>query len=100
MVVLNRVANQKEHDMASTGTASEAAIREQAYLLWEREGRPHGRDMEFWTRAKVAVAEKAQMDTLTDGPPTRKAKVVAKGKADGAAKPAVKANGRDKPKKH
>ena len=45
--------------MASTGAASEAAIREQAYLLWEQEGRPHGREMEFWTRAKVAVAEKA-----------------------------------------
>lgn len=84
--------------MASTGMASEAAIREQAYLLWEEAGRPDGREMEFWTRAKVAVTEKAQMDTLTEAPPRRKAKVVAKGKADGATKPAVKA-GKDKPKR-
>jgi hypothetical protein len=92
---VERVANQKEHDMASTVPANDAAIREKAYLLWEQAGRPHGRDMEFWTRAKVAVAEKGQMDTLTEAPPKRKAKVVARGKADGAAKPA----GRDKQKK-
>jgi hypothetical protein len=92
--------NQKEHDMASTGAASEAAIREQAYLLWEQEGRPHGREMEFWTRAKVAVAEKAQMDTLTKAPPKPKAKVVAKGKVEAPSrKAAPKADGKDKPKK-
>lgn len=30
----------------------EARIRERAYRLWEEEGRPHGRDVEFWERAR------------------------------------------------
>lgn len=45
--------------------ADEIAIRERAYYLWEQEGRPHGRDTEFWMRAVVAVTEQSQMDTLT-----------------------------------
>jgi hypothetical protein len=31
-----------------------AQIRERAYLLWENEGRPAGRDMEFWLQAEAA----------------------------------------------
>ena len=27
-------------------------IRERAYELWEREGRPHGRDMDHWVQAE------------------------------------------------
>jgi hypothetical protein len=30
----------------------EARIRARAYRLWEEEGRPHGRDVEFWERAR------------------------------------------------
>jgi Protein of unknown function (DUF2934) len=33
----------------------EHAIREKAYLLWEKAGRPHGRDVEFWHKAKKEV---------------------------------------------
>lgn len=55
--------------MSGAHAADEAAIREQAYLLWEQEGRPAGREVEFWTRAEVAVAGKGQLDTLTKGPP-------------------------------
>jgi len=50
------------------------AVREQAYLLWEKEGRPQGRETEYWMRAKVAVAGKAQLDTLTKPAPKRAAK--------------------------
>jgi hypothetical protein len=32
-----------------------AAIRERAYHLWETEGRPHGREAEFWERASELV---------------------------------------------
>jgi hypothetical protein len=32
--------------------AREARIRTGAYRLWEVEGRPHGRDVEFWERAR------------------------------------------------
>ena len=30
-------------------------IRERAYHLWDDEGRPHGRDAEFWERARELV---------------------------------------------
>jgi Protein of unknown function (DUF2934) len=30
-------------------------IRDRAYKLWEEEGRPEGRDLEFWERAKELV---------------------------------------------
>lgn len=34
----------------------ERRIRERAYHLWEQEGRPHGRDREFWERARELIA--------------------------------------------
>jgi len=34
--------------------ASEQATRVRAYYLWEQEGRPEGRDLEFWHRARAA----------------------------------------------
>ena len=52
-----------------TEHADEAAILEQAYLFWEQDGWPDGRDKEFWMRAKVAVSEKGQMDRLVEPPP-------------------------------
>ena len=30
-------------------------IRTRSYLLWEAEGRPQGRDMEFWFRAQAQL---------------------------------------------
>jgi hypothetical protein len=30
-------------------------VRERAYHLWEAEGRPHGREAEFWERASELV---------------------------------------------
>ena len=35
---------------------SREAIAERAYLLWERAGRPAGRDQEFWLRAEAELA--------------------------------------------
>ena len=32
---------------------AETQIRERAYLLWEKEGRPDGRGQEFWERARL-----------------------------------------------
>ena len=34
----------------------EHRIRERAYHLWEQDGRPHGRDQEYWERARELVA--------------------------------------------
>ena len=33
----------------------DALIRERAYHLWDAEGRPDGRDMDFWERARELV---------------------------------------------
>lgn len=57
--------------MAPEHRPQEAAIREQAYYLWERDGRPEGHDMEYWQRATVAIAEREQLETLTDAPPKK-----------------------------
>jgi hypothetical protein len=35
---------------------TETVIREKAYYLWEQDGRPHGRDQEFWERATALLA--------------------------------------------
>ena len=71
--------------------ADEAAVREQAYYFWEQDGRPHGRETEYWARAAVAVAEKSQMDTLTKGPPKKTIKAAAKPAAKPKAAPKLKA---------
>jgi Protein of unknown function (DUF2934) len=63
--------------MAPGQAAHEAAIREQAYYFWEQDGRPEGRETEYWQRASVAVTEKAQLDTLSKAPPKPKAKSAA-----------------------
>ena len=33
----------------------EQRVRERAYHLWESEGKPHGRDVEYWERARELV---------------------------------------------
>jgi Protein of unknown function (DUF2934) len=37
----------------------EETIRESAYFLWEQNGRPAGRDLEFWSRAAELLAAAA-----------------------------------------
>jgi hypothetical protein len=82
--------------------ADEAAIREQAYYFWEQDGRPEGRETEYWMRATVALSEKAQLDTLTK-PAPKPAKAPAKAKTPAKAKavaepPAAKPKAAAKPK--
>lgn len=33
----------------------EQRVRERAYHLWEADGKPHGRDTEFWERARELI---------------------------------------------
>lgn len=35
--------------------AREQRVRERAYHLWEADGKPHGRDVEFWERARELI---------------------------------------------
>jgi hypothetical protein len=40
---------------ASAKTISPEQIAERAHSIWEREGRPEGRDKEFWFRAEAEL---------------------------------------------
>jgi hypothetical protein len=39
-----------------TNPAREERVRERAYHLWEADGKPHGRDVEYWQRARELIA--------------------------------------------
>jgi hypothetical protein len=44
----------------------EQRIRERAYTIWEREGRPHGRDLDHRMRAEAEIAaERSRPDDVT-----------------------------------
>jgi hypothetical protein len=38
-----------------TNPAREHRVRERAYHLWEAEGKPYGRDVEYWERARELI---------------------------------------------
>lgn len=82
--------------MPTAGPADDAAIREQAYHFWEQDGRPDGRETEYWMRATIAVGDKRQLDTLLEPAPKPKAKAkasktnAAPAKAEPAKKPKKK----------
>ena len=48
---------------ASTAdSAFDQSVRDTAYLLWQSEGRPEGRDQEYWYRAQDIVAGQEAMN--------------------------------------
>jgi Protein of unknown function (DUF2934) len=38
-----------------TNPEREERVRERAYHLWEADGKPHGRDVEYWQRARELI---------------------------------------------
>ena len=83
--------------MPTAGPADETTIREQAYYFWEQDGRPEGRETEYWMRASVAVTGKGQLDTLVEPTPKKAPKLKA---AASKSKPTpAKAEPARKPKK-
>ena len=58
-------------------------IEQRAYLIWESEGCPHGRDHEHWQRAEAEILAEHMLVKATSGEPVKKAKAK-------AAKPAAK----------
>jgi hypothetical protein len=46
----------------------ESRIRERAYHIWEANGRPAGRDKEFWHRPAKAQGATAPVHAGTTGP--------------------------------
>jgi len=43
---------------------AEQAVRETAYFLWEQDGRPDGRDQEYWYRALERTHREQDADDL------------------------------------
>lgn len=73
---------------ARKAVVSDETIRVHAYHLWEREGRVHGRDQEYWHRAAdelAALPMVAASKTRAARPDAKAVKV----KAGRAVKPAV-----------
>jgi len=50
----------------------EQRVRERAYHLWEADGKPHGRDVEYWDRARelLGTEERAGNSKLSRPPTT------------------------------
>jgi hypothetical protein len=54
----------------------EQRVRERAYHLWEADGKPHGRDVEYWERARELVGmEESAGAGLLPNPETTPSKV-------------------------
>lgn len=54
------------------GPEHEARVRERAYHLWDADGRPYGRDLDYWLRAEELVAmEEHPAAGLQPNPMTR-----------------------------
>jgi hypothetical protein len=50
----DRLSSHNPHPAADP--EREHRVRERAYLMWESDGKPHGRDVEYWERARALVA--------------------------------------------
>lgn len=44
-------------------------IAERAYVLWEAQGRPEGRDQEFWFAAETELRDQGEIEQLPDDEP-------------------------------
>ncbi len=73
---------------------TDARIRQRAYEIWLREGRPHGRDKDHWAMAKREIA--AESDQPQPGGATKSAgtKQPARKKAAPAATTQAMAEGK------
>ena len=55
--------------MSQSNNASKLCSQEvaqRAYLLWEQEGSPHGKDVEYWLKAEAQLlaAQKKELDLV------------------------------------
>ncbi|ABI61576.1 DUF2934 domain-containing protein [Granulibacter bethesdensis] len=46
--------------MAGSITRQDERVRVRAYLLWEKAGRPHGRNEEFWEEALIEILQETE----------------------------------------
>lgn len=50
----------------SKSSDHEGQVRKRAHAIWEREGRPHGKEKEHWERALEELGAEAERDRSTD----------------------------------
>lgn len=67
----------------------ENRVRERAYLLWESDGKPHGRDVEYWERARQLIGTE---DSASSLPMPNPAGLEDSPRKTGVAETAVKGN--------
>ena len=67
--------------------ADDGEIAKRAYAIWEREGRPHGRDFDHWLKAeremKSGAATAPKPTKATSSPPSRARKTTRKSATPG-----------------
>src|SRR5271166_537067 len=61
-------ADRRPGNSLETDPEREVRVRERAYHLWEADGKPHGRDVEYWQRARQleGMEESADSGLLPD----------------------------------
>lgn len=69
-------------------TVSVEEVQLRSYMIWEREGRPMGRDQEHWFRAQAELAEDAGAPEVSTAAPAKRKASAPKGTKAGAAKKA------------
>ena len=72
-------------------------ILKKAYEIWEAEGRPHGRDLEHWLKAELAIFEENKK--APKAPAKRKAPVKKTAAKTTTKKPAAKSTTKPAAKK-
>ena len=55
--------------MTDTRTADAGAIRQRAYELWERDGRPAGQELDYWLRAEAELTGAGSLGLAHPGAP-------------------------------
>ena len=61
--------NTREHRESVVHDRLEEQIRREAYLLWQKEGRPPGRELEHWEAARELVRHRAPETAAAGGRP-------------------------------
>jgi hypothetical protein len=66
MTIASRRSLMADNPLDDADPARQQRIRERAYALWEADGRPEGRDLEYWERARelIGMEEHAQAGLL------------------------------------
>jgi hypothetical protein len=72
-------------------------IRQRAYEIWEREGRPHGREEEHWRMALDELAEEFNDAKVTQPVPAARVTGTAKPGGGSSSKPATGSGNEPRP---